>query len=955
MNLNYKVSIAALALLIASGGVFAQVKKKPVPSPQSKPAAAAEQVKPRLLPIDPNVITGKLPNGLTYYIRKNTEPKNRAELYLVSKAGSVLETDDQQGLAHFTEHMAFNGTRDFPKNQLVDYLQKSGVKFGADLNAYTSFDETVYQLPLPTDSVKIFEKGFQILANWAGYQTFDPKEIDAERGVVLEEERLRGKNAQERLRNQTWPVLLNNSRYALRLPIGKEDILKTFKPETIKSFYHDWYRPDLEAVIVVGDFDLANVEKLIKENFSSLQNPANEKPRVKYTVPPTPGTAVKIATDKEFPYTLAEIIVKHPAVTIKTAADYLQSIRIQLFNQMLSDRLSELLQKPSPPFLYGQANYGGFVGGDDAFTSITVAKSGGLEEAIKAVVAETERARLFGFTLTELERAKQNALTQIDNAYKERDKTKSVNFVNEYEQNFLLGEAIPGISYEYNFYVNNISKITLAEVNAMAGKYISDQNRVVIVEAPDKEKDKLPNEKTILDWISAAGKDVKAYIDNTPDKPLLERSALLPAGNVIDSKTDSAIATTTLTLSNGIKVILKPTQFKNDQILINGYAFGGTSLASDQDFTSANMAADVIGSSGIADFTQIQLNKLLSGKNVNVSPYISEVAQGISANTTPKDFETAMQLIYLYFTHPRKDADIWQSNISQTKALLPNRALDPGSVYQDTVSATLSNHNFRDMVVTTDQLNSASLDKAYAFFKDRFADASGFTFTLLGNFDIETLKPYIEAYLGSLPSLNRKETYKDLNIHPPAGQITKTVYKGIADKSSVQMVFSGDYDYNEANNMQLDALEEILQIKLIERLREQESGVYAPGVRASYKKIPDGKYTFTISFGCAPANVDKLIAATIEEIGKIKQNGALPVDIEKFAAQEARSTQVQLKENIFWAGYLGAASQNQQDPDAILNHVGNLSNVTTQSTKDAANKYLNGNNLIKLILLPEKK
>ena len=331
-------------------------------------------------------------------------------MFLVNKVGSVLENDNQQGLAHFTEHMAFNGTRDFPKNQLVDYLQKSGVKFGADLNAFTSYDETVYQLPLPTDTVSVFEKGFLILANWAAYQTFDPKEIDSERGVVLEEERMRGKNAQERLRNQTSPILLNNSRYALRLPIGKEDVLKTFTPETIKAFYHDWYRPDLQAVIAVGDFDPARVLQLIKNNFSPLTNPANEKPRTEYSVPPTPGTVVKIATDKEFPYTVAEVIVKHPGTTVKTTADYMQSIRVDLFNQMLNARLNEILQKPNPPFLFGQASYGGFTGHQDAFSSLVVANPGQLEKALKAVVAETERVRLYGFTLTELERAKQNSL-----------------------------------------------------------------------------------------------------------------------------------------------------------------------------------------------------------------------------------------------------------------------------------------------------------------------------------------------------------------------------------------------------------------------------------------------------------------------------------------------------------------------------------------------------------------
>ncbi|MDN3551470.1 M16 family metallopeptidase [Mucilaginibacter aquaedulcis] len=952
MNLNLKLSVVALALAIASGSVSAQVKKKPAAPATGKTVAAAPQAKTELLPIDKDVIIGKLPNGLTYYIRKNTEPKNKADLYLVNKAGSVLETDDQQGLAHFTEHMAFNGTRDFPKNEMVDYLQKSGVKFGADLNAYTSFNETVYQLPIPSDTVKIFENGFKILANWAGYVSFDPTEIDKERGVVLEEERLRGKNAQERLQQQVLPVILNNSRYALRLPIGKEDILKNFKPETIKSFYHDWYRPDLQAVIAVGDFDPKRVEELIKQNFSQLQNPQGEKPRVKYAVPATPGTVVKIATDKEFPYTLAQIIVKHPGTTTKNTADYMQQIREQLFNQMLNARLGELMQKATPPFLYGRSSYGGFFGEQDAFTSITVARPGELEGAVKALVAETERARKFGFTLTELERAKQDALVQIGNAYREKDKTRSANFVQEYQQHFLTGEAIPGIDYEYNFYVNNIGKITLAEMNALAGKFISDQNRVVIVEAPDKEKDKLPNDKTILQWISTAGQNVTAYVDNVSSEPLIKK---VPDGSKVTSEVkDDAIGTTTLTLGNGIKVILKPTDFRNDQILINGYAFGGTSLASDDDFTSANLASSIISSSGIAQFNQGQLDKKLAGKNVNISPYISETTQGISGNTSPADFETAMQLIYLYFTQPRKDKDIWQSQIDQTRSVLANRSLDPTSVFQDTVSAVMNNYNFRGMVTTLARLNSASLDKAYDFYKSRFGDASGFTFSLVGNFNVETVKPYLEHYLGGLPATNSNETFKNLNIQPPAGLVSKTVNKGVGEKSSVQLVFSGDYDYNEANNIQLDALEEVLNIKLIERLREQESGVYAPGVRASYHKVPSGRYTVSIYFGCAPENVDKLINATMEEIGKIKQNGAQPTDIQKFAAEEARSTQEQLKENVFWAGYLGSTSQNKENPDQILNHVSNLSQITVQSTKDAANKYLSGKNLIKLILMPEK-
>ncbi|TWR29978.1 insulinase family protein [Mucilaginibacter pallidiroseus] len=953
MNFNRNISVTALALLTVAGSAFAQVKRKPTPSPKSKPVSAQAAVTTgTVLPMDKDVLIGKLPNGLTYYIRHNEQPKNRAELYLVNKVGSLLETDAQQGLAHFTEHMAFNGTKDYPKNALVNFLQRSGVRFGADLNAYTSFDETVYQLPVPTDSAAVFAKGFNILANWAGYVTFDQAEIDKERGVVLEEERLRGRNAQERLSQQTLPVLLNNSRYASRLPIGKEAVIKNFDAATIKSFYQDWYRPNLQAVIAVGDFDVKQVEQLIKDNFSKLQNPAAPKPRADYDVPPAPGTVVKIATDKEFPYTMAQIVVKHPQTVVKTTTGFMTQMRINLLNYMIGERLNELRQKPEPPFLYGKSSYGSFVGKQDAFTTVVIAKPGDLENAFKTIVGETERARRFGFTLTELERAKQAALVQVQNNYYERFKTNSSNFVREYQRHFLVGEASPGADYEYKFYAENINKVSVADMNALAAKLITDQNRVVLIEGPDSEKEKLPAEKTVMDWLATAGKNVTAYVDNVTSEPLMEKA---PEGTKVVSETNNdAIGTTMLTLGNGVKVVLKPTQFKKNQILITGYSFGGTSLASDQDFTSANLAAPIIVNSGIGKINQGQLDKLLADKNVHVTPYISDFASGINASASPGDFETAMQLIYLYFTQPRKDADVWKGNINQTRSLLATRGLDPGSVFQDTVSAVMNNNNFRAMVTTTERLNAATLDKAYSFYKDRFADASNYTFTFTGNFTVDEIKPFLEAYLGALPSTNKKETFKNLGIHPMAGVINKTVNKGVGEKSTVQIVYSGEYDYNEANNLQMDALEEVLNIKLTERLREQESSTYAPGVRINYSKIPEARYSVNIYFSCAPENVDKLVAATMDEISKLKQTGATAVDIQKFAAEQARSTQVQLKENAFWSAYLTAASQNGQDPQRILNYVQNLSQVTPQSTKETAIKYLSGKNLIKLILMPEK-
>lgn len=951
MNFKKPIFLWALASLITTGGAFAQVKRKPTPSPRKKPISAARQIKPESFPVDPNIITGKLPNGLTYYIRNNHVPKNTAELLLVNKVGSVLETDAQRGMANFIGNMALGGSRDFPKSAMADYLQKHHIKFRADSNVYTSYDETVYRISVPTDTVQVFEKGFNILANWAGHLTFnDPAAISSVQVSLAEAAHLGGRNAKERLQQQTLPVLLNNSRYALRPPIGKEEAIKSFTAASVKSFYTDWYRPDLQAIIAVGDFDPKQVEALIKANFSALKNPAPEKPRTQYTVAPTPGTVVKYATDKEFPYTLAQIIVKHPQAGVKTPADFLQHVRTGLFNQMLYSRIAEVSQQANSPFLLGQASYGDFLGKQDAFTTLVIAKPGEFETGVKAIAAETERIRKFGFTSTELERAKQLALKEVENVYNLKEYTPSINFPGQYERNFLSGFAIFNIDYEYNYYINNIGKISLEDMNAVAQRFITDQNRVILIEGPESEKDKLPNEQTVLQWLSDAGKGLTQYIDNA-SIPLMT-AAPVP-GKVVNSKTDSTILVTNLTLSNGVKVILKPTQFSNNQILINGYGFGGTSLASDQDFVSANLASDVIGNSGVANFNQDQLSKMLREKNVSIIPYIGDISQGLSGYATGADFETAMQLIYLYFTQPRKDADAWKANLDKNKTFMVYSNIGPMSVFKDTVAAVLNNYNPRGLTLTLDKLNTASLDKAYSFYKDRFADAANFTFTFTGNFTVKDITPFLTIYLGSLPSTHKNETYKNLGIHPPAGQITKTVRKGSGDKAAVQLVYSGAYDYNEANNVQMDALEAVLDIKLLNNRLTEENGASSAGVRVNYVKIPEGRYKITISFNCDPANVDKLIANTVEEINKIRLNGADQKEIQAFIIQEARTTQEQLRQNAYWGASLSAAAQNQENPDRIISHVQDLEQITIPSTKETANKYLSGTNFIKFIFLPE--
>ncbi|MFD1629201.1 M16 family metallopeptidase [Pseudopedobacter beijingensis] len=916
---------------------------------------AAEQ---KLIPVDSNVIIGQLPNGLTYYIRKNEEPKKRAELYLVNKVGSIVEDDDQQGLAHFTEHMAFNGTKEFPKNELIDYLQKAGVRFGADLNAYTGFDQTVYQLPLPTDSTELFKKGFDILANWAGYVSFDDHEIDQERGVIVEEDRQRGKNAQERMLKQLLPVLLANSRYAERLPIGKIDIIQNFKYETIKRFYRDWYRPNLQAVVAVGDFDVKEVEQLIKDNFSEFKNPESERKREEYTLGGNKEPLVKIVTDAEYPYNVASISYKHPERIEKTEEDLMVKVEESLINEMLNNRLNEILQKGNAPFVFAQSSYGPYQGGlanSEAFTSFVVAKDGkGLKQAVEAVLDENARMKKFGFTETELSRAKTNLMTTIEKRYKEREKTASSVYVQDYVEHFLKGQAIPSIDFIYAFYQKNLEQIKLGNVNALAGGMITEENMLAVIQAPDKEKANLPSDAEYLNWIKSAGKNVTAYVDEVIDQPLLTATPI--AGKIVKEQKVAELDVTEFELSNGIKVVLKPTDFKNDQILFTASRKGGVSLATDQVFRAAEMADELVDESGIASFDAVQLGKLLTGKTLQVTPFIGTYSEGVKGSTSPKDLETAMQMIYLYFTQPRKDANVFQTKIDENKTVLVNRETNPSSVYQDTISAVLNNYHKRARVITIPELEKINLDDAFSFYKSRFSNANGFIFTFVGNFNVEEMKPLLETYLGSLPSNQQvASNYKDLGFYPVKGKVTKKVYKGLEDKASVLLIYHGDYGYSKEENMQLTALKSVLDFKILERLREKESGVYSPRVNVSYSNIPKATYSVSISFSCSTANVDKLIAAAEDEVAILKKNGATADDITKFKATQNRQYELMLRENGYWLQYLQKSVEDKKNLLDVLSFPDRLKEVNAGTVKQSANKYLDSNNFKQFILLPEKK
>ncbi|WP_028663749.1 M16 family metallopeptidase [Runella zeae] len=917
-------------------------------------AAFAQTDLKKPIPFDSKVRYGKLPNGMTYYIRKNEEPKKRAELYLVNKVGAIQEEDKENGLAHFTEHMAFNGTKNFPKNELVSFLQRAGIKFGDDLNAFTGQDQTVYQLPVPTDSADIFNKAFVVLEDWAHNLSMDGEEIDKERGVILEELR-GGKGAQQRMRDKWLPILVGDSKYGKRNIIGTEDILKNFSHETIRNFYKTWYRPDLQAIVAVGDFDIDQVEKTIKQRFGSIPKAVKPKPFGKFPIADFKGSRVAIVTDPEFPYMMAQIITKLPKAEEKTLNDSRESLKRNLFNQMLQARLQELTQQADPPFLFGNASYSGFLGDYDSFFNIAVAKDGNLERAVKAVLDEGVRAKNFGFTETELERAKAQLMTSVEKRFKEKDKTRSANYVNEYMSHFLEENPTPGIEFQYEFVKEQLGGIKLNEVNTLANKYLTNDNRTVIVMSSEKDKAKLPNEATVLEWINTAGKGVTAYVDKVVNKPLVEN--LPAAGRTVSTKEIPEVGVTELTLSNGVKVVLKPTDFKNDEILIGARSQGGTSLYDEKDFMSAGLSDAVVEESGVGEFSQNALKKYLSGKVVNVSPFVGEIEEGFSGNTSPKDVETALQLIYAYFTKPRKDDDVIKGFLNTQRSAIQNMKASPSPemVFQDSLNTVLGNYNFRRLPISVERWDMVNADRAYAIYKERFANPADFTFFFTGSFKVEQLKPLLEKYLGALPTQNQKESFRDLGIRAPKGKIDKKVYKGIEQKSQATFVFSGDYDYNDDNNWQLDALEEILNIKLIEVIREKESGVYGIGARASYSKIPAPRYSLRIGYGTGPDRVEELGVKTLAVIDEIKKNGATQADIDKFKAETRRATEVQMKENGFWQNQLIDAYTKGEDPKHLLDWEKQLDKITVASTKAAANKYLSTDNFIKVVLLPEKK
>ncbi len=908
------------------------------------------------LPTDPEVISGVLPNGIKYYIRHNEEPKNRAELRLVTDAGSVLEDDDQLGIAHLCEHMAFNGTKNFPKHQLINFLESIGMKFGAELNAYTSFDETVYFLQIPTENKAFIDTGFMILSDWAHNVMFEDEEIDKERGVVVEEWRL-GRGAQDRMMRKYFPVMFKNSRYAERMVIGDTNILLHTPHEAIKRFYKDWYRPDLQAVIAVGDFNVDTIKMMIEKYFSAIPPRENPRERIYYPVPDHDEILVSVVSDKENPYSQLLYIIKKDIKEEKTHGDYRQNIIEEMFMSMLSDRLSEKLQEENPPFMFAAAQSARIIRTKDAFLMIAIPKNNQVENSLKILMDEIQRIKLYGFTKTELERKKIEFLREFENMYKERDKIRTTDLASEYQRNFLQSEPYPGIAYELAMYKKFLPTISLDEVNGLIDNIITNKNNVIVVTLPEKEGVKEVKEKTLLKIVNKSRKNKKLepYVDKFSNKPLIEE--LPEPGTIVETKELEKVGAQEWTLSNGVKVILKPTDFKNDEIIMRAFSYGGYSLYDLKDDISARYADEVISRSGIGDFDNIELEKKLAGKIVSVYPYIGELEEGLNGNSSVDDLETLFQLIHLYFTSPRKDLKAFGNFISEQKNSLENRSLSPTSAFSDTITTTVYQYHPRKMPLKPEDFDKANLDRMIEIYKERFKNASDFTFVFVGSFTYEQMKPLVLKYLGSLPADGNSETFKNLGVKYPDKKIEKYVYRGMEAKSMVYLRFNGvkDYHFDPVTNLQLRAAIDVLNIRLRENIREEKSGVYSISARLSTSKYPEENYSLTIFFGCDPDRVDELVSAVIEEIKKLETEGTNEINLKKVKETLLRSREVNLRKNNFWLRTLYSNLFNNMNFELLDDYENKVNSITNETIKEVTARYIDPDNYVKIVLYPESK
>jgi zinc protease len=906
------------------------------------------------LGLDPKLKTGKLPNGLTYYIRENAKPEKKVELRLVVNAGSVMEDDDQQGLAHMAEHMAFNGTKNFKKNDLISFLQSIGVEFGNDLNAYTGFDETVYILPIPTDKTGNLEKGFQILEDWAHQVTYLDEDINNERAIILEESRSR-KSANDRMLKTILPELLKGSRYANRLPIGVDSIIAGFKPDAIRRFYRDWYRPDLMAVIVVGDIRQADALALIEKHFAGIRNPASPRPRTLADVPPYAASNALVVTDKEATgYNFSLNYPSRPVQPTRTESQYRDELVKSLYTSMLNARFRELTQKENPPFVFASAGFGGIARNYEGFSVSAGTGTNNIRKGIDAASEEIERVKRYGFTEAELQRAKKNLITSYENSYNNRDKTESEDFAQEYISHFTQQEPQPGIDWEYAYVKKTMPSVSLAEVNKVTDLYRNEKNRFAYITGPEGQQT-LPTSAEVLAAVDAKqSADLKPYEEKAVASNLLSQAP--KAGKVVSTTPGKNLGTTELKLSNGITVTLKRTDFKADQVLMGAYRWGGNGSYGVNDKITAENTIAVISSMGIGTFSPLDLRKALAGKTANVAPYLTDDSEGFRGSSSNKDIESMLQLMYLYVTEPRTDTALFRSFIQRNKSQYALIASNPQAAFIDTVYRVLYNDNplAPTAVPKSENFDKIDLNRAKGIYKERMGDMSGMHFIFVGSFSQDSIVPLIEKYVASLPASGAKTNYTDNKVRPFRGNKNITVKKGKDDKSLIVAFLSGETPYSEEKSYSLQALSEVMNIKITEEMREKIQGIYSGGTFADLSRTPYNGYQFALQLPCGPAKVDTLIKAFNAEMQALADKGPEQGYVDKVRKQWIEQYRTNIKTNEYWLGRLQQIRQGNMSADRLLNFEKYANALKPADIQGAAKMVMSSPSRLIAVQMPDK-
>lgn len=906
---------------------------------------------------DPHVKIGKLSNGMTYYIRHNEYPKNHVELRLAVNAGSNQENENQRGLAHFTEHMAFNGIEGFPGNTMVEQLQKMGVVFGADLNAYTSFDETVFMIPMQLTDTNYLNVGLKILRGWAHGLLYDSKEIDAERGVITEEYRM-GLGASDRMQKKYWPVLMSGSRYADRVPIGLLDVIQHFQYQTIKDFYHDWYRPDLQAIIVVGDIDVNVVEAKIKAMFGNI--PAVQNPRVKedYPIASNKEPLISICTDKEAMGSQVMIIRKFPHFAMKTVGDFRKHLIIDLYNTMYDSRLSDMQQDPKCPFLGASSGYGQLIGSTDMYGAQASVKENQIIPTMQLLIKEDNRVLKYGFVQTELDRAKAQLMENYERASNEVDKTESASFASQYIDNFLHHDPIPGAKREYNYAKKFLEDITLNEVNALAKDWITPDNIVAIVMAPDKPGVKVPTEQDVLNVLKDKSlEDVTPYVDTYKEKELVNKDELVP-GTIVKSVDIPEINAKHITLSNGINVILKHTDFKNDEILFEAISKGGKSLYGVKDLASLDFAPNLVDRAGIADLDFSTLSKKMKGKQVGLMPGIDALSESFTGSSTPKDLEFFFQYLHAYFTNPRTDTSAYSLVMNEAQEQMKMLNANPMYKFFGAFLDAATNHDpykINQLSYTQEYLNQVNYDRAVKLFKERFANPADFIYTFVGNFDEKTMENYLNLYLGSLKTTpNKSENFNASAFKPNTTGIQKEkVLAGTEAQSWMGLYFKQPYEYNAKNNMIVRELGDALEIYLIKIVREKMGDVYSPMMQMDYDKYPSPEFQMLIMLSCAPENTDKLADACLKILKDFAAKGPDKETLQKVQTQLISTREKDVQTNKFWLGYINGKNFTGDDMNAVNQYNDLVNSITKKDIINFMKTYFKMDQYTRVDLYPE--